>query len=114
MLHKHKHMHPHATYTHTCTHTCIHTRVHTHMHAHTHNTHCSYTYHYIMHTLLLDLLDKWEAPPITQMSKEMKKLRDVIKQQEAASAQLINEVRKELKQLATKANSTKRNSSSSR
>ena len=47
----------------------------------------------------IDILDTWEAPPITQMSKEMKKLRDLIKQQEAANAQLINEVRKELKQL---------------
>ena len=31
----------------------------------------------------------------------MKKLRDSLKQQEAANAQLINEVRKELKQLQT-------------
>ena len=32
---------------------------------------------------LTDLLDKWEAPPINQVSKELEKLQKVIKQQEA-------------------------------
>lgn len=31
-----------------------------------------------------DLLDKWEAPPINQVSKELEKLQKIIKQQEAA------------------------------
>ena len=46
----------------------------------------------------LDLLDEWEAaPPISQVSKQIKKLHDSIKQQESANVQLINELRTELK-----------------
>ena len=44
------------------------------------------------------MLDKWEAPPISQVSKEIKQLHDSIKQQETANGQLINEVSNELKQ----------------
>ena len=46
----------------------------------------------------LDLLDEWEAPAISQVSKEIKKLNDTIRQQETANVQLINELRTELKQ----------------
>ena len=45
------------------------------------------------------LLDKWEAPPISQVSKEIKQVHGSIKQQETANGQLINEVSNELKQL---------------
>ena len=31
-----------------------------------------------------DILDKWEAPPINQVSKELERLQKLIKQQEAA------------------------------
>ena len=46
----------------------------------------------------LYLLDEWEAPAISQVSKEIKKLNDTIRQQETANVQLINELRTELKQ----------------
>ena len=49
-------------------------------------------------TARLDLLDEWEAPAISQVSKEIKKLNDTIRQQETANGQLINELRMELKQ----------------
>ena len=46
----------------------------------------------------LDLLDKWEAPPISQLSKEIKKLYDTIKVQETTNVQLIDKLRTEMKQ----------------
>jgi len=33
---------------------------------------------------VIDILDKWEAPPINQVSKELEKLQKLVKQQEAA------------------------------
>ena len=44
----------------------------------------------------VDKLDKWEDPPFSQVSKEIKKMHDSIKQQEAANAQLIIQMNKEL------------------
>ena len=58
----------------------------------------SRTKHKVFYIVSSGLLDKWEAPPISQVSKEIKQLRDSIKQQEAANGQLINEVNNELKQ----------------
>ena len=49
----------------------------------------------------VDLLFKWETPPASQASKEINKLHDAIKQQEAANAQLIDQVSKRLQQLQT-------------
>ena len=37
---------------------------------------------------LIDLLEKWEAPPINQVTKELVKLHRLIKQREAANEQL--------------------------
>ena len=49
-----------------------------------------------------DLLDKWEAPPISQVSKEINKMHDSIKQQETANSQLIKQVNKEIHTLQSK------------
>ena len=46
-----------------------------------------------------ELLDKWEAPPISQVSKEITKMHNSIKQQETANAQLIKQVNKEIHRL---------------
>ena len=46
-----------------------------------------------------ELLDKWEAPPISQVSKEISKMHNSIKQQETANAQLIKQVNKEIHRL---------------
>ena len=48
------------------------------------------------------MLDKWEAPPISQVSKEINKMHDSIKQQETANAQLIKQVNKEIHRLQSK------------
>ena len=37
-----------------------------------------------MHNIT-DILDKWEAPPINQVSKELERLQKQMKQQEAAN-----------------------------
>ena len=42
----------------------------------------------------IELLDKWETPPINQVSKEIYKIHDSIKQQETANAQLFKQVNK--------------------
>ena len=39
-----------------------------------------------------DLLEKWEAPPINQVTKELVKLHRLIKQREAANEQLHKEI----------------------
>ena len=49
-----------------------------------------------------ELLDKWEAPPISQVSKEITKMYDSIKQQETANAQLIKQMSKEIHRLQSK------------
>ena len=41
---------------------------------------------------LIDLLEKWEAPPINQVTKELVKLRRLINQHEAANEQLHKEI----------------------
>ena len=43
----------------------------------------------------VDQLDKWEDSPFSQMSKEIKEMRNSIKQQEAVNAQLIMQMNKE-------------------
>ena len=44
-------------------------------------------------------IDLLKAPPISEVSKEIKKLYDSVKQQEAATEQLINQVNKELERV---------------
>ena len=46
-----------------------------------------------------DRLDKWEAPPISKVSKEIKQLHDSTKQQETANKQQLNDINNKLKQL---------------
>ena len=50
----------------------------------------------------IELLDKWETPPINQVSKEIYKIHDSIKQQETANAQLFKQVNKEIHRLQSK------------
>ena len=50
----------------------------------------------------IELLDKWEAPPISQVSQEIYKIHDSIKQQETANEQLIKQVNKEIHRLQNK------------
>ena len=52
--------------------------------------------------IYVELLDKWEAPPISQVSKEITKMHDSIKQQETANAQLIKQVNNEIHRLQSK------------
>ena len=49
-----------------------------------------------------DLLDKWEAPPISQVNQEINKMHNSIKQQETANKQLIKQVNKEIHRLQSK------------
>ena len=42
--------------------------------------------HYNTYTVhVADVLDKWEAPPISQVTKELEKLHKLMKQQEATN-----------------------------
>ena len=41
-----------------------------------------------MDACITDILEKWEAPPINQVSKELKRLQKLMKQQETAYNEL--------------------------
>ena len=38
-----------------------------------------------MYVYVTDILEKWEAPPINQVSKELTRLQNLMKQQETAN-----------------------------
>jgi len=44
----------------------------------------------------VEILDKWEAPPISQVSKELLKVHGLIRQHEAANEQSFSHVHDEL------------------